>query len=163
VDGTRTPFWFVGAVILGFTMGCGSVNDPSAVPGLKNSAAGWRIQYSPSMPPDPTLGGAGTWYLDFPIDVNYPDCVQPGNCKSLNYVTTAHGGPATHNVTMTFQILTTGAPTFNYILSLDNTCATQLPSACFWSGRTMTFRKNFIVGGLIQLVTSYKQHPETLL
>jgi hypothetical protein len=56
VNGTRTLFWFVGAVILGFTMGCGSVNDPSAGPGLKNSAAGWRIQYSPSMPPDPTLG-----------------------------------------------------------------------------------------------------------
>ncbi len=60
MNGRRTLFWFVVAVILGFTMGCGSVNDPSAAPGLKNSAAGWRIQYSPSMPPDPTLGGPGT-------------------------------------------------------------------------------------------------------
>jgi hypothetical protein len=32
---------------------------------------------------------------------------------------------------MTFQILTTGAPTFNYVMETDNTCATPQPSACF--------------------------------
>ena len=76
------------------------------------------------MPQDPTLGGPGTWYLDFPTDPNYPACIPQENCESLNYVTTPYSGPATQSVTMTFQILTTGVPYFNYIMESDNQCVT---------------------------------------
>jgi len=78
------------------------------------------------MPADPTAGGPGAWYFDFPTDPNYPGCIANLNlsCNSVNYVTNSYSGPATHSVSMTFQILVTGAPTFNYVMETDNTCTT---------------------------------------
>ena len=76
------------------------------------------------MPPDPTIGGPGTWYFDFPVDPNYPACIASQNCNSVGYVTETHSGPVSHSVSMTFQIVTTGAPVFNYVMESDNTCNT---------------------------------------
>jgi hypothetical protein len=76
------------------------------------------------MPSRPTAGGSGAWYFDFPTDSNYPACISNPNvnCNSVNYVTNSYSGSATHSVTITFQILTTGVPTFNYVMETDNTC-----------------------------------------
>lgn len=104
-------------------MGCGSFNQRSSS-GNTESTPGWSIQYSPSMPNDPTIGGPGTWYFDFPVDPNYPACIASQNCNSVGYVTDFHSGPVSHSVSMTFQIVTTGAPVFNYVMESDNTCNT---------------------------------------
>jgi hypothetical protein len=44
---------------------------------------------------------------------------------------------------MTFQILTTGAPSFNYILSLDNTCATPATVRLFLERKNDDFSEEF--------------------
>ena len=79
------------------------------------------------MPSTPTVGGPGTWYVDFPTDPNYPACIYSSDtyCHSVNYVTDSYTGTASHSASMTFQILTTGAPTFNYVMETGNTCATS--------------------------------------
>ena len=106
-------------------IGCGSPNQQPSSRGSQ-SAPGWSILYSPGMPSRPTAGGSGTWYFDFPSDPNYPACVSNPDtvCNSVNYVINSYSGPATHSVSMTFQIVTTGVPTFNYIMETDNTCVT---------------------------------------
>jgi hypothetical protein len=106
--------------------GCGSPGNQSFGP-ASHTAKGWSIQYSPSMPSTPTAGGPGTWYFDFPTDPNYPACVYNPDtlCHSVNYVTNSYTESVSHNVSMTFQILTTGAPTFNYMMETGNTCATS--------------------------------------
>jgi hypothetical protein len=107
--------------------GCGSPGNQSFGPPASQAAKGWSIQYSPSMPSTPTAGGPGTWYFDFPTDPNYPACVYNPDtlCHSVNYVTNSYTESVSHNVSMTFQILTTGAPTFNYMMETGNTCATS--------------------------------------
>jgi hypothetical protein len=106
--------------------GCGSPGSQSVSP-ASHAAKGWSIQYSPSMPSTPTVGGPGTWYFDFPTDSNYPACVYNPDtlCHSVNYVTNSFTTSVSHSVSMTFQILTTGAPTFNYMMETGNTCATS--------------------------------------
>lgn len=91
------------------------------------------------MPSDPNLGGPGIWYLNFPSDPNYPACVSNSDCESLNYVTNSYSGPATDSVSMTFQILTTGTPTFNYVMDSDNTCATPATVRLFLERRNDDF------------------------
>jgi hypothetical protein len=107
--------------------GCGSPGNQSFGPPASHAAKGWSILYSPSMPSTPTAGGPGTWYFDFPTDPNYPACVYNPDtlCHSVNYVTNSYTESVSHNVSMTFQILTTGAPTFNYMMETGNTCATS--------------------------------------
>jgi len=97
--------------------GCGSSNQPL-------SSGNWNIKYSPNMPSDPTMGGPGIWYFDFPVDPNYPACIANQNCNSVGYVTDSHSGPVSHSASMTFQIVTTGVPFFNYVMESDNTCTT---------------------------------------
>ena len=135
--------WFL--VVFGLVMatGCGSANERSSSANKQPSTPGWRIQYSPSMPADPTAGGPGVWYLDFPTDPNYPGCILNSNCDSLNYVTTSYSGPAPNSVSMTFQILTTGAPTFNYAMDSDNTCTTPATVRLFLERRNDNFSAEF--------------------
>ena len=139
----KKPLWLAVVLLLLLALGCGSLNDPSVATNTKNSDAGWRVQYSPSMPADPTAGGPGVWYLDFPSDPNYPACIDQGNCDSLNYVTTSFSGPTAHSVSMTFQILTTGVPTFNYKLGSDNTCATPATVRLFLERKNDDFSQEF--------------------
>ena len=125
------------------TIGCGSLSAPSSAGSKNNSTDAWRIEYSPSMPPDPTAGGPGAWYLDFPTAHNYPACISQGSCESLNYVTTSYGGPATHSVSMTFEILTTGTPNFNYVMESDNNCATPATVRLFLERKNDDFSEEF--------------------
>jgi hypothetical protein len=113
-----------------------SPGNQSAGP-ASHAAKGWSIQYSPIMPSTRTVGGPGTWYFDFPTDPNYPACVYNPDtlCHSVNYVTNSYSGPATHSVSMTFQILTTGTPTFEYVLEPDNTCPTPATVRLFLQRR----------------------------
>jgi hypothetical protein len=138
----RKVLWLSVALLLLFALGCGSLNDPPSASNTK-TPSGWRVEYSPSMPADPTAGGPGIWYLDFPSDPNYPACAEQGDCKSLNYVTTSYSGPAAHSVSMTFQILTTGVPTFNYKLGADNTCATPATVRLFLERKDDDFSQEF--------------------
>ena len=112
------------ALLLLLAVGCAPVNNQSFP--ANQSAAGWSILYSPGMPSRPTAAGPGAWYFDFPTDPNYPACVSNPNeyCKSVNYVTNSYSGPAAHSVSMTFQVLTTGSPTFNWVMESDNVCST---------------------------------------
>jgi len=85
------------AFLIFFLTGCGSPGNQSFGP-ASQAAKGWSIQYSPSMPPTPTVGGPGTWYFDFPSDPNYPACVYNPDtlCHSVNYVTDSYSGAAAH-------------------------------------------------------------------
>ena len=137
------PSWLAVVLLVLFAVGCGSVHGPSSAAQKSNPASGWKIQYSPGMPQDPTLGGPGTWYLDLPTDPNYPACIPQENCESLNYVTTPYSGPATQSVTMTFQILTTGAPYFNYIMESDNQCVTPATVLLFFERKNDDLSEEF--------------------
>src|SRR5882762_2375962 len=55
------------ALLLLLTAGCASFNQPPFSAQQKKAATGWSIQYSPSMPSGPTVGGPGSWYFDFPL------------------------------------------------------------------------------------------------
>ncbi len=136
--------WRQGGVVFLLLMatGCGSSNERSSSAN-QGATAGWRIQYSPSMPPDPTLGGPGTWYFDFPSDPNYPACIPSQNCNSVGYVTNSYSGPVTHSVSMTFQIVTTGAPSFNYVMESDNTCTTPASVRLFLERKNDDFTGEF--------------------
>jgi hypothetical protein len=125
--------------------GCGSSNQRSSLGNTQGSTPGWNIQYSPSMPSDPTMGGPGIWYFDFPTDPNYPACIpNPDvNCKSVGYVTDSYSGPVTHSVSMTFQIVTTGAPFFNYVMESDNTCTTPATVRLFVERKNDDFSQEF--------------------
>ena len=114
------------------------------------------------MPSDPTLSGPGIWYLDFPSDPNYPGCVSNANCESLNYVTNSYSGTATDSVSMTFQILTTGTPAFNYVMDSDNTCATPATVRLFLEGRNDDFSEEFYAGGPTRSAITSSLHPATL-
>ncbi len=133
------------ALLLLLTAGCASFNQPPFSAQQKKAATGWSIQYSPSMPSGPTVGGPGSWYFDFPTDPSYPACIpNPNlNCESVNYVTDSYSGPARQSVSMTFQILTTGAPTFNYVMETDNTCATPAAVRLFLERRHDDFSDEF--------------------
>jgi len=62
----------------------------------------------------------------------------PSGCASFSY-----SGPARQSVSMTFQILTTGAPTFNYVMETDNTCATPAAVRLFLERRHDDFSDEF--------------------
>ena len=131
------------ALLLLLTVGCASVNN-QAFP-ANQSATGWSIQYSPGMPSRPIAAGHGAWYFDFPTDPNYPACVSNPDayCESVNYVTNSYSGAATHQVSMTFQISTTGAPTFQYVMQSDNTCATTATVRLFLQRRNDDLTEEF--------------------
>jgi len=97
------------------------------------------------MPSRPTVGDSGTWYFDFPTDPNYPACVSNSGavCDSVNYVTNSSVGLGTHSVSMTFQILTTGVPTFNYVMQADNTCPTSATVRLFLERKDDDFSQEF--------------------
>jgi len=132
------------AVFVFMATGCGSPGNQSSGP-ASHAAKGWSIQYSPSMPSTPTVGGPGTWYFDFPTDPNYPACVYSPDtlCHSVNYVTNSYSGPATHSVSMTFQVLTTGTPTFEYVFEPDNTCPTPATVRLFLQRRNDDLTQEF--------------------
>ncbi len=132
------------AFLIFLVTGCGSPGNQSFGP-ASQVAKGWSIRYSPSMPPTPTVGGPGTWYFDFPSDPNYPACVYDPDtlCHSVNYVTNSYSGAAAHSVSMTFQILTTGTPTFEYVLEPDNTCATPATVRLFLERRNDDLSQEF--------------------
>ena len=130
--------------LLGFLVAvCWPFNQPSLQ--AHTPTANWSIQYSPGMPTRPTAGGLGTWYFDFPTDSNYPACIDSpnANCNSVNYVTDSYSSPATQSVTMTFQILTTGTPIFNYVMETDNTCHTPPSVRLFLERRNDDFTEEF--------------------
>jgi len=137
----------VGIAFLMFLVaGCGGGAPGSqSFPAGSHAANGWSIQYSPSMPSAPTVGGPGAWYFDFPSDPNYPACVYSSDtlCHSVNYVTNSYSGPASHKVSMTFQILTTGTPTFQYVLEPDNTCAVPATVRLFLERRNDDLSQEF--------------------
>jgi hypothetical protein len=86
-------------------------------------------------PPAHPIGLAGGWYFDFPVENNWPACAalsgtgSYAQCFLVGYVTTPYSGPAQHQVSMTFQVVTTGNPTFNYALDPGNPNLPNNPSA----------------------------------
>ncbi len=140
---TRLIRRFLTIFILFLATGCGSGNERSFSANTQQSSAGWRIQYSPSMPADPTAGGPGIWYLNFPSDPNYPACVATSTCESLNYVTNLYSGQAANSVSMTFQIITTGEPAFHGALDPDNNCSTPATVRLFLERKNDDFSQEF--------------------
>ncbi len=65
------------------------------------------------------------------------------NCNSVGYVTNSYSGPVTHSVSMTFQIVTTGAPSFNYVMESDNTCTTPASVRLFLERKNDDFTGEF--------------------
>ena len=74
-------------------------------------AQAWSIRYSPGMPAHPSPRETGGWYFDIPS--------APG---SVHYVTAAVDMIATKSVSASIEITTTGTPTFEYALEVNNTC-----------------------------------------
>ena len=74
-------------------------------------AQAWAILYSPRMPAHPSPQETGGWYFDFPS--------APG---SVHYVTAAVNMIASKSVSASIEVATTGTPTFEYALEVNNTC-----------------------------------------
>jgi hypothetical protein len=78
---------------------------------VRMDAQAWAMLYSPGMLAHPSPRETGGWYFDFPS--------APG---SVHYVTTAVNLIASKRVSASVEVTTTGTPTFEYALDVNNTC-----------------------------------------
>lgn len=81
-------------------------------------ARDWDFRFSPGVPKHPTAINSESWEFWFPTSSS------PWGKSTVNYLTTPYGAPLAGQIAMTLQIVTTGAPQFDYGFGASNPCTT---------------------------------------